>query len=352
MGSTRKGASRVPARAPRKVAAVVDAVIERAAGTTADDRKNYKGGGKTYMGKLTRNPWKIYRVAQASAGVREGAKRRRLALLPAIGHDAERLDETLPAARERDRHPQIDELIFREVRAELAVERGIDDRMLTREPVRQAQRRLRALRQVGAFVVGELRDQVLRRASAHRRGGAREASVHALVVPRELDADQLEQLGLDARPAAIDVANESPRRVEQTRPARHREEQVVVLVGVAIPPAQHAPELVAELLAPRLRDQTALVGHGLLPALPSGIQCRRNGVNDPYRGLARRARGGGRLSDTSGRPRGSEPRARARGLGGRSRLAHRDRRTPRGRRSSDLARGERLPAGGAGGDRV
>src|SRR2546425_7025489 len=58
------------------------------------------------------------------------------------------------------------------------------------------------------LVVGELGHQVFRRAPAHGRGGSCEASVHAAVVPGELDADQLEQLGLDAGAATVDVADE------------------------------------------------------------------------------------------------------------------------------------------------
>src|SRR5262245_10575997 len=48
----------------------------------------------------------------ASCLVRQGSKRRRLPLRPAIRHDAEGLDETLPAAGERDGHPEIDQLIL------------------------------------------------------------------------------------------------------------------------------------------------------------------------------------------------------------------------------------------------
>src|SRR5262249_20189938 len=90
-------------------------------------------------------------------------------------------------------------------------------------------------------------------------------------------AHELEQLRLHARAAAVDVANEPPRRLEQGRPARHREEQVVVLVGVAVPAAQHAAKLLAQLVPPRLRDQTALVGHGILPALRGVYSARRGG---------------------------------------------------------------------------
>src|SRR5262249_52961518 len=229
---------RASANAARKSPSSLTQSSNARPGTAPRAAKTTGAAGKPTREKLTRNPGEIYRVARASALVQKGAKGWHLALLPAVGHDAERLDEALPAARERDRHPQIDDLILREVCAELAVESGVDDRTVTREPVRQAQRRLRAIGQVGALVVGELRDQILRRAPAHRRGRAREASVHALVVPRELDADQLEQLGLDARAAAVDVANESPRRVEQPRPARHRQAEAVVLVGVPVPPAQ------------------------------------------------------------------------------------------------------------------
>src|SRR5262245_55667900 len=194
--SSRQGASAVPAGAPEKSPSPLTWRCHPTEGAPAGGWKNYRVGGENLHGKTYARAGKIYRVSPASAGVREGAKRRGLSLSPAVGHDTERLDEALPAARERDRRPQVDDLILREVGAELVVERGVDDRMLARESVRQTQRSLRAIGQVGALVVGELRDQVLRRAPAHRRGRAREASVHALVGPRELDADQLEQLGL------------------------------------------------------------------------------------------------------------------------------------------------------------
>ena len=41
----------------------------------------------------------------------ERSKGWRLSVPPAIGHDTERLDEALPAARERDGHAEIDNLV-------------------------------------------------------------------------------------------------------------------------------------------------------------------------------------------------------------------------------------------------
>src|SRR5262249_48804593 len=151
---------------------------------------------------------------------------------------------------------------------------------------------LRALGRGGALVARELRDQILGRTPAHGGGRAREASMHALVVPGELHAYELEQLRLDARATAVDVADEPPRRLEQSGPARHREKQVVVLVGVAVPAAQHAAKLLAQLFPPRLCDQTALVGHGILPGSPSGIQCPTGGAHRlGVPGSGRRRRG-------------------------------------------------------------
>src|SRR5436189_273845 len=70
-----------------------------------------------------------------------------------------------------------------------------------------------------------------------------------------------EELGLDAGAAAVDVADEAPRGVEQAGPARHGEEQVVVLVRVRVPAPEHPLQVLAQLLASRLRQSSALVGH-------------------------------------------------------------------------------------------
>src|SRR6185369_1727976 len=241
------------------------------------------GAGKNY--RVIRRTYNVERITgdlkklqgRGDRGLfGERPKGWRLSVPPAIGHDTERLDEALPSARKRDGHGEIDDLVCGEVRAQLLVERRIDDRVLAGEPVRQTERGLRAVGQVGLLVVGELRDQVFRRASAHRRGRTREASVHALVVPGELDPYELEQLGLDARAAAVDVANEAPRGFEEAGPARHRQEKVVVLVGVPVPLPEHAPELRVQLLASRLRKETAFVGHRILQGFSAaGKETRR-----------------------------------------------------------------------------
>src|SRR5204862_347558 len=128
------------------------------------------------------------------------------------------------------------------------------------------------LGELGMLVVGELGHQVFRRAPAHGRGGSREASVHAAVVPGEPHTDQLEELGLDAGAAAVDVADEAPRGVEQAGPARHRQEQVVVLIGVPVPALQQSSGFVAQVFATRLRQEPALVGHGR-PPCSIGVGC-------------------------------------------------------------------------------
>src|SRR5438552_2633029 len=111
----------------------------------------------------------------------------------------------------------------------------IDGWLVTGEPIGETQRGLRSLGKVRVLVVGELGDQVLRRAPAHGRGGTREASVNAAIVPGQLHAHELEQLRLDARAAAIDVADEAPGGVEQAGAARHREEEIVIFVRIAVP---------------------------------------------------------------------------------------------------------------------
>src|SRR6185503_9718228 len=52
-----------------------------------------------------------------------------------------------------------------------------------------------------------------------------------------------------------------PGGVQQLRPARHGEEEIVVAVRVAVPAIQHLLQRLAQLLAPRLRQQAPLVGH-------------------------------------------------------------------------------------------
>jgi hypothetical protein len=72
-------------------------------------------------------------------------ERQRHAVLPAVGHDAEGLDEALPAAGEGQRHAEIDERVAAEVPAQRGVKLGVDDRLLAGQPVGQPQRHLRAL---------------------------------------------------------------------------------------------------------------------------------------------------------------------------------------------------------------
>ena len=71
--------------------------------------------------------------------------------------------------------------------------------------------------------------------------------------------------------AAVDVADEAPGRVEEPRPPRHREEEVVVLVGVLEPAREPAPEAVVELLTTGLRRHPRSSPSPLLPTSEDGI---------------------------------------------------------------------------------
>src|SRR5437867_5428171 len=102
---------------------------------------------------------------------------RRCAVTPAVRYDPEGFDEALPAAREGDRHAEVEDLVVAEVPAQVVVERLVDRRSLAGQPVGEAQRCLRALGEVGVRVVGELGYKVFRRALAHGRGGSRGVSV-------------------------------------------------------------------------------------------------------------------------------------------------------------------------------
>src|SRR5207248_4684922 len=98
--------------------------------------------------------WNIWsRLRGSATSVDERAEGRRRAVLPPVGHDAERLDEALPAAGERQRHAEVDQLVLAEVTEQRGVELGVDPRVLAGEPVGQAQRHLRPLGQVGRLVV-------------------------------------------------------------------------------------------------------------------------------------------------------------------------------------------------------
>src|SRR6185369_75909 len=57
--------------------------------------------------------------------VRQGLEGRRGVLGPAVGHDAERLDEPLPARSERDGHAEVEDLVIGEVLAKRGHEVGI-----------------------------------------------------------------------------------------------------------------------------------------------------------------------------------------------------------------------------------
>jgi clan AA aspartic protease len=82
-------------------------------------------GGPALLGAVTLEEFAlgVDPVAQRLVPVRgylmtlERVKWRRRAVVPSIRHHAERLDEPLPAARERDRHAEVEDLILAEVRA-------------------------------------------------------------------------------------------------------------------------------------------------------------------------------------------------------------------------------------------
>jgi predicted aspartyl protease len=112
------------------------------------------GGGPALLGAVTLEELAlgVDPVAQRLVPIRgyvmavsQRVERRRRAVGPAVRHDAECLDEPLPAARERDRHPEVEELILGEVPQELAVKRGVDRRRRPRHPIRKAERHLRPL---------------------------------------------------------------------------------------------------------------------------------------------------------------------------------------------------------------
>src|SRR5436309_8056079 len=65
--------------------------------------------------KLPGRREKLLSKSYRGALVGERPKRRRPRLGPAIRHDAEGFDEALPAAREGERHPEIEHLVVREV---------------------------------------------------------------------------------------------------------------------------------------------------------------------------------------------------------------------------------------------
>src|SRR2546427_3828095 len=67
--------------------------------------------------KTTGSTRKLLSKSYRGALVGKRPKRRRPRLGPAIRHDAEGFDEALPAAREGDRHPEIEHLVVGEVPA-------------------------------------------------------------------------------------------------------------------------------------------------------------------------------------------------------------------------------------------
>ena len=76
------------------------------------------GAGKNY--RVVRRTYNVERITgdlkklqgRGDRGLfGERPKGWRLSVPPAIGHDTERLDEALPAARERDGHAEIDNLV-------------------------------------------------------------------------------------------------------------------------------------------------------------------------------------------------------------------------------------------------
>src|SRR6266403_1976789 len=64
---------------------------------------------------------------------------RRGSVAPAVRHDPEGLDEALPAARKRDGHAEVENLVVAEVTAERLVERLVHRWLGAGEPVGQPQ---------------------------------------------------------------------------------------------------------------------------------------------------------------------------------------------------------------------
>src|SRR5262249_15497363 len=120
----------IAAKCPSALTASVAAIARR----TPHRERTTGSSGKPTARKELPGPGKKLPRPPPPPLLGERAERRRLSLAPAVGYDAERFDEALPAAGERDRHAEIDDLIVRKVGAELGVERRIDRRMLTGEP--------------------------------------------------------------------------------------------------------------------------------------------------------------------------------------------------------------------------
>ncbi len=184
------------------------------------------------------------------------------ALVPGVGADAERLDEALPARGEREGRAQLEDLALVEVPAQLRVEGVVDLGPLAREAIGQAQGGHRAGRQRGLLEVTErLLHLVLPEPLAHQRCAAREASVHAPVALREPDAAELEHGRIEARAARVDERHPREEQVEHRGPAREREEQVVVRVGLGQPHPEAPAQRRLERRGIRLGQPAVLVGH-------------------------------------------------------------------------------------------
>src|SRR5215510_797199 len=61
------------------------------------------------------------------------SEREHVALLPAVGHDAERVDQALPAMEEHRHHAEIEQLVVGEIAPEVVVERPVDLPRVRRE---------------------------------------------------------------------------------------------------------------------------------------------------------------------------------------------------------------------------
>src|SRR5262249_17932961 len=62
-----------------------------------------------------RSPFALRDVEGHVGALQQRVERGRRPIAPAVGDDAERLDEALPAARKRDRHAEVENLLVTEV---------------------------------------------------------------------------------------------------------------------------------------------------------------------------------------------------------------------------------------------
>src|SRR5215470_2954497 len=84
------------------------------------------------------------------------SERERVALLPAVGHDAERIDQALPTMEEHRHHAEIEQFVVSEAAPEIVIERPVDLPRVRREAIDVSERRLGAIGQIRMFVVREL----------------------------------------------------------------------------------------------------------------------------------------------------------------------------------------------------